>query len=76
MLSLYFSFLRYIEEREDVDTICRMEQFDIRTEKEFWDDIKKGLVLEFSLLFTIILLDCGFVAVFLTSESFRSTKRV
>lgn len=46
VLSLYFSFLPHIEELENSDTICRMEKFDIRSEKEFWDEIKRGLVLE------------------------------
>ena len=45
VLSLYFSFIPYTEEHEDADTISRMELFDIVTEKEFWDEIKRGLVL-------------------------------
>ncbi|KAF7828486.1 putative methyltransferase TARBP1 [Senna tora] len=49
-LSLYFSFLPCIEEHEDADTISRTEQFDIRAEKEFWDEIKRGLVDKESLV--------------------------
>lgn len=38
VLSLYLSFFPCTEESEDA------EEFDIRAEKEFWDEIKRGLV--------------------------------
>ncbi|KAK4262528.1 hypothetical protein QN277_028078 [Acacia crassicarpa] len=50
VLSLYFSFIPYIEEHEDADTISRMEQFGIIAVKEFWDEIKRGLVNKESLV--------------------------
>ncbi|PNY04748.1 tRNA/rRNA methyltransferase SpoU family protein [Trifolium pratense] len=45
-LSLYFSFSWPAEEYEfsDSDTVIKTEEFDIRAEKEFWDEIKTGLV--------------------------------
>ncbi|CAJ2663943.1 unnamed protein product [Trifolium pratense] len=45
-LSLYFSFSWPAEEYEfsDSDTVIKTEEFDIRGEKEFWDEIKTGLV--------------------------------
>ncbi|CAL5197917.1 unnamed protein product [Lathyrus oleraceus] len=45
-LSLYFSFSWLAEEYEisDSDTVIKAEEFDIRAEKEFWDEIKMGLV--------------------------------
>ncbi|CAI8609508.1 unnamed protein product [Vicia faba] len=45
-LSLYFSFSWLAEEYEisDSDTVIQTEEFDIRAEKEFWDEIKMGLV--------------------------------
>lgn len=52
-LSLYFSFSWLAEEYEisDSDTVIKAEEFDIRAEKEFWDEIKTGLVLELCLVF-------------------------
>ncbi|XP_027337446.1 uncharacterized protein LOC113851166 [Abrus precatorius] len=52
ILSLYFSFSWSTEECEDADsdTIIKTQKFDIRAEKEFWDEIKRGLVLEESLV--------------------------
>ncbi|XP_057476407.1 uncharacterized protein LOC130764285 [Actinidia eriantha] len=44
VLSLYFTTLSCTDGGEDDDTGDREEGFDIRTEKEFWDEIKKGLV--------------------------------
>ncbi|QCD81368.1 tRNA guanine-N1--methyltransferase [Vigna unguiculata] len=46
ILSLYFSFSWSIEECEhdDHDTVVITEEFDIRAEKEFWKEIKIGLV--------------------------------
>ncbi|KAK7251820.1 hypothetical protein RIF29_35366 [Crotalaria pallida] len=38
VLSLYFSFSWFIEECEDA-----VKEFDIRAEKEFWDEIRMGL---------------------------------
>lgn len=51
-LSLYFSFSWPTEEYEmsDSDTVIKAEGFDIRAEKEFWDEIKTGLVLELCLV--------------------------
>jgi hypothetical protein len=51
-LSLYFSFSWPTEEHEisDSDTVIKAEEFDIRAEKEFWEEIKMGLVLELCLL--------------------------
>ncbi|XP_020231256.1 uncharacterized protein LOC109811829 isoform X1 [Cajanus cajan] len=52
ILSLYFSFSWSKEEREDADsgTIIKTDKFDIRAEKEFWDEIKIGLVDKESLV--------------------------
>ncbi|KAI4327194.1 hypothetical protein L6164_019684 [Bauhinia variegata] len=50
VLSLYFSFLPSLEECEDANKISRVEEFDIRAEKEFWDEIKRGLVDKESLV--------------------------
>ncbi|KAK7330831.1 hypothetical protein VNO77_25035 [Canavalia gladiata] len=52
ILSLYFSFSWLTEECEDTDgdTIDKTEEFDIRAEKEFWDEIKMGLVDKESLV--------------------------
>ncbi|KAK7346778.1 hypothetical protein VNO80_21301 [Phaseolus coccineus] len=46
ILSLYFSFSGSTEEcaHDDRDTINITEEFDIRAEKEFWNEIKIGLV--------------------------------
>ncbi|KAK9275857.1 hypothetical protein L1049_023130 [Liquidambar formosana] len=44
VLSLYLSFFPCIEECEGADMSGRAEEFDIRAEKEFWDQIKRGLV--------------------------------
>jgi tRNA guanosine-2'-O-methyltransferase len=46
VLSLYLSFFPCTEEYEDVDTSGSVEAFDIRAEKEFWDEIRRGLVPE------------------------------
>lgn len=48
VLSLYLYFFPCTEECEVA------EEFDIRAEKEFWDEIKRGLVLE---LYFLRLLD-------------------
>ena len=50
MLALYFTTLSCTDGGEDDDAGDREEGFDIRTEKEFWDEIKMGLVLEHSIL--------------------------
>ncbi|XP_020203645.1 uncharacterized protein LOC109789160 isoform X2 [Cajanus cajan] len=52
MLSLYFSFSWSKEECEDADsgTIIKTDKFDIRVEKQFWDEIKIGLVDKESLV--------------------------
>ncbi|KAK7386290.1 hypothetical protein VNO78_26419 [Psophocarpus tetragonolobus] len=51
ILSLYFSFSWSTEECEDADSdIIKTEEFGIRAEKEFWDEIKIGLVDKESLV--------------------------
>lgn len=44
VLSLYLSFFPCTEELGDAEMSNRVEVFDIRAEKEFWDHIKDGLV--------------------------------
>lgn len=44
MLSLYLSFFPCTEDCGDADRSHQVENFDIRTQKEFWDEIKRGLV--------------------------------
>ncbi|KAI7980638.1 putative methyltransferase TARBP1 [Camellia lanceoleosa] len=44
VLSLYFSFFSCTDGCDNDDASDREEGFDIRAEKEFWDEIKKGLV--------------------------------
>lgn len=51
VLSLYFSVSWPTEECEDADTTIGIEEFDIRAEKEFWDEIKMGLVFQLCLVF-------------------------
>ncbi|KAI7987820.1 putative methyltransferase TARBP1 [Camellia lanceoleosa] len=43
VLSLYFSFFSCTDGCDNDDASDREEGFDIRAEKEFWDEIKKGL---------------------------------
>jgi len=52
ILSLYFSFSWSTEEcaHDDRDTINVTEDFDITAEKEFWNEIKIGLVLKHCLM--------------------------
>ncbi|KAK7262184.1 hypothetical protein RJT34_29746 [Clitoria ternatea] len=52
VLSLYFSFSWSAEGCEGADSgaIIKTEEFDIRQEKEFWDEIKMGLVDKESLV--------------------------
>ncbi|WCJ25750.1 tRNA/rRNA methyltransferase (SpoU) family protein [Euphorbia peplus] len=50
ILSLYLSFFYCVEGSENSDSIDRAEEFDVRDEKEFWDEIKRGLVDEESLV--------------------------
>ncbi|KAL5183937.1 putative methyltransferase TARBP1 [Glycine soja] len=52
ILSLYFAFSWSSEECEDadIDTIIKTEEFDLRAEKEFWDEIKIALVDKESLV--------------------------
>ncbi|ONI06355.1 hypothetical protein PRUPE_5G055400 [Prunus persica] len=50
VLSLYLSFCSCTEECGDADTSDKVEEFDIRAQKEFWDEIKKGLVDKESLV--------------------------
>ncbi|KAM7494028.1 hypothetical protein LguiB_028637 [Lonicera macranthoides] len=44
VLSLYVSFFPSIDEYEDVEVGGKIEAFDLRAEKEFWDEMKRGLV--------------------------------
>lgn len=44
VLSLYLSFFYGVEGPENADSINRAEEFDVRDEREFWDEIKRGLV--------------------------------
>ncbi|CAL5436699.1 unnamed protein product [Camellia sinensis] len=44
VLSLYFAFFSCTDGCDNDDASDREEGFDIRAEKEFWDEIKKGLV--------------------------------
>ncbi|KAG7955622.1 hypothetical protein I3843_11G082000 [Carya illinoinensis] len=44
VLSMYFSSLPCTEQCDVADTSVSEEEFDIRSEKEFWDEIKRGLV--------------------------------
>ncbi len=37
-----------MEQCEKADASVRAEEFDMRAEKEFWDEIKRGLVIELS----------------------------
>ncbi|KAL6279881.1 hypothetical protein ACE6H2_016762 [Prunus campanulata] len=50
VLSLYLSFYSCAEECGDADPSDKVEEFDIRAQKEFWDEIKKGLVDKESLV--------------------------
>ena len=43
ILSLYISFFSFIERCDNADTGVS-QVFDLRTEMEFWDEIKRGLV--------------------------------
>lgn len=49
ILSLYLSFFSCIDGCENADLGVGEEAFDLRAEKEFWGEIKKGLVFELSL---------------------------
>lgn len=44
VLSMYFSSLPCTEQCDVADASVSEEEFDIRSEKEFWDEIKRGLV--------------------------------
>ncbi|KAF5177829.1 tRNA/rRNA methyltransferase (SpoU) family protein [Thalictrum thalictroides] len=44
VLSLYIYILYSKERRGDITLINGVEEFDIRAEQQFWDEIKKGLV--------------------------------
>ncbi|XP_058009472.1 uncharacterized protein LOC131168902 [Hevea brasiliensis] len=49
-LSLCLSFSSCMEQCEKADASVRAEEFDMRAEKEFWDEIKRGLVNEESIV--------------------------
>lgn len=55
-LSLCLSFSSCMEGFEKSDASVQAEEFDVKAETEFWDEIKRGLVLEhnFSLFPTMI----------------------
>lgn len=46
LLSLYLTSFSCTDGREADDAGDREERFDIREDKEFWEEMKKGLVLE------------------------------
>lgn len=46
MLSLYLTYFSCTDGREADDAGDIEERFDIREENEFWEEMKKGLVLE------------------------------
>lgn len=46
VLSLYLSFFSLTEGFGNVDASVKAEEFDVRAEREFWDEIKRGLVDE------------------------------
>ncbi|KDP39960.1 hypothetical protein JCGZ_03491 [Jatropha curcas] len=50
VLSLYLSFLSRVERCQNADASVRAEEFDVRAEREFWVEIKRGLVDEESLV--------------------------
>lgn len=52
VLSLYLSYSSYTEGSENSDRSDRGEEFDIRDVKEFWGEIKRGLVCAANLLTT------------------------
>lgn len=49
VLSLYTSFYSCTEGPENPDGGVRVEGFDISAERAFWDELKRGLVISFSL---------------------------
>lgn len=56
ILSLYLSFPSPIDEHEDLTVGGRKEEFDLRGDQEFWDEIKRGLVntpLLFNMFLTV-----------------------
>lgn len=46
ILSLYLSYFSCTETSENSDMSDGVEEFDIRSEKELWNEIKRGLVLD------------------------------
>lgn len=44
ILSLYLSFFTYTDECQYIYMSSTAEVFDLRAEKQFWDEMKKGLV--------------------------------
>ncbi|KAK4338184.1 hypothetical protein RND71_042671 [Anisodus tanguticus] len=44
ILSLYLSFFTYTDECQHIYMSSTTEMFDLRAEKQFWDEMKKGLV--------------------------------
>lgn len=48
-LSLFLSYSSCTVGSEIADCSDRAEDFDIRAEKEFWDEIERGLVLAYNL---------------------------
>lgn len=44
VLSLYISFFPCIDGHEDVEVGGKNDAFNLRAEKEFWDEMKRGLV--------------------------------
>lgn len=58
VLSLYLSFFSCTEGPENPDVRVRVEEFDITAEREFWDEIKRGLVIS-ALNFPLFIYPCS-----------------
>lgn len=70
VLSMYFSSLPCMEQCDVADTSVSEEEFDIRSEKEFWDEIKRGLVTEFSFLNNFLLSRSDFLVSIAAADCF------
>lgn len=49
LLSLYMSFISSTEISKDAEVSDQPEVFDIKTVKEFWNEMKKGLVSDITI---------------------------
>lgn len=62
LLSLLFSFYACEEDQYHKSRSGREEEFDIREDKVFWDEIKRGLVLDFYSFMIFLLYElCPFI---------------